>query len=456
MTQNRSIPCRASRSLCGILAAMLIVACESGPVDTDPGSENAPGSHTDLVWAVNIGGPAYTGRDGTAYVAEESIAGGRTASLAAVEGSQDDFLYQSYRTGAIGIRRPLADGTYDLTFHFAEPGDAAALERVFDVIVEGETRIDDLDVLIARDGRKYAALTVTVPDVVVTDGELNIDFEVSAGEPVLSALVVRPKSTRQQSWELIWSDEFATSGRVDPDKWSFDEWPPRVVNSEDQAYTARSKNVRVEGGNLIIEAHREDFGDARYTSGRIHSRGKGDFLYGRIEARARMPRGMGTWAAIWMLPSDPFRYATNCEEGVQWQGNRNCDAWPNSGEIDIVEHVGYLMDHVHGTVHNRAHFFGRWNQHKGRILGEGVADDWHVYALEWSPERIDIFFDDSLYFTYVNEGRGWQTWPYDAPFHLVLNLAIGGDWGRAGGGIDDAILPQRMVVDYVRVYRQAN
>ena len=132
-----------------------------------------------------------------------------------------------------------------------------------------------------------------------------------------------------------------------------------------------------------------------------------------------------------------------------------CDGWPNSGEIDIMEHVGYQMDHIHGTVHTKAYYWVMWEQRKGRILIDGVADGFHVYALEWSPERIDIFVDDAHYFTYMNEGRGWEEWPFDQPFHLILNIAVGGVWGRSGGPIDDSIFPQRMLVDYVRVYQNA-
>jgi beta-glucanase (GH16 family) len=105
-------------------------------------------------------------------------------------------------------------------------------------------------------------------------------------------------------------------------------------------------------------------------------------------------------------------------------------------------------------VHNKAYYFANWEQRKGRILLDDVVEKFHVYALEWSPKRIDIFVDDALYFTYVNEGTGWREWPYDHPYHLILNLAIGGAWGRSGGPIDDSLFPQQMLVDYVRVYRQ--
>jgi beta-glucanase (GH16 family) len=136
-----------------------------------------------------------------------------------------------------------------------------------------------------------------------------------------------------------------------------------------------------------------------------------------------------------------------------WQGNDNCDAWPNSGEIDILEHVGYLQGHVHGTVHNRAYYFVNMEQRKGRVIFDDLSDRFYDYVVEWSPDRIDMYVDDTLYFTYMNENKGWREWPFDHPFHLIINLAIGGDWGRAGGPIDDSLFPQRLEVDYVRVYQ---
>jgi beta-glucanase (GH16 family) len=408
----------------------------------------------ELIWAVNVGGPAYTAVDGTEFVAEESVSGGEAGSMRQVKGSSDGELYRTYRAGEIKIDRPIPDGTYDLTFFFAEPEDLGRGERLFDAYAEGKRIIEDLDVMLFRDGKIASALTVTTPNVVVADGELNIRFEASAGEPVLSGLSVRSKHRPHGDWALAWSDEF-DGDELDAGKWSARTWPPRKVNDEDQAYTDRAENIRLEDGYLVIEAHREDYEGASYTSGRVHTQGKADFLYGRFEVRAKLPRGQGTWPAIWMLPSDPFVYATTCSEG-EWQGNDDCDAWPNSGEIDIKEHVGYQMNHVHGTVHTEAYYWAKWEQRKGRILLNDVDEKFHVYALEWSPERIDMFVDDSLYFTYVNENRGWREWPFDKPFFLIMNIAVGGAWGRAGGPIDDTIFPQRMLVDYARVYRTSD
>lgn len=442
-TAKRPAPTDAWRAV-AVAICLLSLGC---------GAEN---SETDLVWAVNIGGPAYIGSDGTRFAAEESVSGGEIAVLDAVQGSQDGLLYQRYRVGDIQVAHPIANGSYDVTFHFAEPDDVSPGERLFDIIVEGERVIEALDVMLLRDAKVRSALTVTIPNLSVQDGELTIDLEASTNRPILNGLVVRDRHRPPREWQLVWSDEFDYEGRPDPDLWYLEEWPPFVANSEDQAYTVRPRNVRVQDGLLVIEAHKESYKGADYTSARIRSVGKGDIFYGRVEARAKLPGGVGAWAAIWMLPRNPYLYSTNCEPGDDIHGAAACDAWPNSGEIDIMEYVGYQKDHIHGTVHNEAYYFVKWNQHKGRSIVDGVEDEFHVYALEWSPDRIDIFVDDSLYFTYVNEQKGWESWPYDQPFYLIFNLAIGGDWGRAGGPIDDSVFPQRMLIDYARVYKPAD
>jgi len=439
------------------LVAFVLFCLGSGACGTEQSvpPEVIETAKTDLIWAVNVGGPAYEGVDGIQYDAETSISGGSVGRMEMVKGSQDPFLYQSYREGDIEIAHPLPNGSYDVTLHFAEPANIAGGERVFGIVVEGKRVLENLDVMLFRDGKTISALTVTIPNASISDGELNVAFSQSVNEPILSALVVRSKNQARKNWQLVWNDEFDVDGAPDPSKWSANIWPARKVNDEDQAYTARPKNMRVENGLLILTAHKEDYDDANYTSGRIHSSGKGDFLHGRFEVRAKLPAGKGSWPAIWMLPSDPFRYATTCEAGEDWQGSSACNAWPNSGEIDIMEHVGYQMNHIHGTVHNEAYYWAKWEQRKGRIIVDGVADDFHVYALEWTPEEIRAYVDDTLYFVYINEKSGWESWPYDQPFHLILNVAVGGMWGRSGGGIDDDIFPLSMMVDYARVYQLA-
>ena len=192
---------------------------------------------TDLVWAVNVGGPAYTGIDGTRYEAENSIDGGQVEQLKTVLGSQDAPLYFDYREGDVQIARKLASGLYDVTFHFAEPDEVSGGERIFDALIEGDVLIEGLDVMASRDGKIHSALTVTVPNVEIADGELNIAFEATEGQPVLSALVVRNKQRPARDWKLVWSDEFDYQGPPDPERWEIDIWPARKVNDEDQAYT---------------------------------------------------------------------------------------------------------------------------------------------------------------------------------------------------------------------------
>lgn len=408
-----------------------------------------------VVWAVNVGGVGYSGIDGVVYEGDSSIArdvGGKVGEIERVLGSQDSTIYKTFRVGRVQLSKVLGNGVYDVSFKFAEPEETIDEARIFDVIVEGEVAVDNIDVQHARDGKALSALSRTVTDVVVSDGVLDIVFDGVQGEALINALVVRKKFPLPGGRELVWGDEFDYQGLPDSAKWNVDVWDARHVNDEDQAYTGRSKNLRVEGGMLILEAFKEDYRGAEYTSARIHSQGKGDLLYGRIDVRAKLPSGQGTWPAIWMLPSDPFKYATLCEQGTRWQGNDGCDAWPNSGEIDIMEHVGFDMNTVHGTVHNKAYYWRNWEQRKGSVLVDGSSDEFHTYSLEWTPSKLFFFVDDTHYFTYENEQAGWQAWPYDHPFHLILNLAVGGMWGRAGGDIDDSIFPQRMEVDYVRLY----
>ncbi|MEM6514263.1 MAG: family 16 glycosylhydrolase [Pseudomonadota bacterium] len=436
-----------------LITALWLTACGDTPAPAETATAATP-APAPFIWATNVGGDAYTGIDGVEFEAESSVTGGTVGTMSEVKGSQDPTLYRSFREGDITLDKSLPNGTYDVTFHFAEHADIGGGERVFDVIVNGERRIKDLDVMAWRDGKVISGLTVATAAVEVTDGRLTASFDASAGEPVLSAVVVRENRPRSDDWELVWNDEFDVDGAPDPAKWSYNIWPPGKVNLEEQYYTDRLKNVRIEDGLLVIEAHVEDYEGARYTSGRIHTEGKADFLYGRFDIRAKVPRGQGTWPAVWMLPTDPFLYATSCETGEDWQGSPTCDAWPNSGEIDILEHVGYQMGHVHGTVHNRAYFWMNWEQRKGRLIDNDVADEFHVYSVEWYEDRIDMYVDDVLYFTYVNEGTGWRAWPYDHAYNLIINIAMGGAWGSAGGPTDDSALPAKLLVDWVRIYQK--
>jgi beta-glucanase (GH16 family) len=245
-------------------------------------------------------------------------------------------------------------------------------------------------------------------------------------------------NTQGQYTALVWSDEFDYSGLPDPVRWGYDEGGHGWGNNELQYYTRnRTQNARVENGVLIIEAVKEAYSGRDYTSARLVTRGKGDWLYGRIEARAKLPGGRGTWSAIWMLPTD-WAY-----------GN-----WPSSGELDIMEHVGYDPQKVYGTAHTEVYNHKLGTQKGGSFTGTDWETGFHVYAIEWDENSVSFFVDNQKYYTFVNEGS-WEKWPFDKRFHLILNLAIGGSWG-AVQGVDDNIFPTRMEVDYVRVYQSAD
>jgi beta-glucanase (GH16 family) len=235
-------------------------------------------------------------------------------------------------------------------------------------------------------------------------------------------------------WSLVFSDEFETPGAPDPAKWGYELG--YIRNNEKQYYTSRSENVRAEGGNLVIEGRREAHQGFGYTSASINTRGRFELLYGRVEVRAKLPSGTGTWPAIWML-------GTNIAQV----------GWPTCGEIDIMENVGFDPLRIVGSVHTAAYNHTIGTQKSSSLTIANPADDFHVYAMEWYPDRIDVFVDGQKYFTFRNEGTGSRTWPFDRPQYLLINLAIGGAWGGQRG-IDDARFPHRYLVDYVRIYQQ--
>lgn len=280
---------------------------------TTPVNHNATCNYNrNIVWAVNVGGKQYIGTDNICYESDELALASAFGRSEHVKGSQDAKLYHSFREGEMSFSKTLPNGTYAVTLKFAEPYQIDIGERVFDVYMQDKLAIGSLDVRLARDGNPLSSLDRTAFNIEVTDGELSIDLKGKVGTPVLHAIVVREQDASLVDWELIWQDEFDYQGSPDPSKWSFDEWPARKVNDEDQTYTNRDKNARVEDGRLIIEAHKEQFNGAEYTSARLHTAGKMDLLYGRIDVRAKLPAGQGTWAAIWMLPTDPYKYSTSC------------------------------------------------------------------------------------------------------------------------------------------------
>ena len=246
-------------------------------------------------------------------------------------------------------------------------------------------------------------------------------------------------------FRLVWSDEFDQKrGFPDPSHWAYDTSRNSTgwVNEELQYYAAeRRENSRIENGVLIIEARREstaafkDNGGQQYTSARLLTKGLQAWTYGFFEIRAKLPCGRGTWPAIWMLGATP---------GL---------GWPEMGEIDIMEHVGFDPGVVHGTVHTKAYNHVINTQRTATVAIPDACTAFHRYQLTWTPRQITIGHDDRNYFEFARESQaGPDRWPFDAPQYLILNLAVGGTWGGQQG-VDDAIFPVRMEIDYVRVYQ---
>ncbi|WP_421830867.1 glycoside hydrolase family 16 protein [Larkinella sp.] len=237
--------------------------------------------------------------------------------------------------------------------------------------------------------------------------------------------------------KLVWSDEFDKTGLPDPGKWAYDVGGSGFGNNELQFYRAsRPENARVENGFLIIEARKEKHENRDYTSAKLITKRIAEWKYGRIDVRAKLPKGRGTWPAIWMLSAKtPLK-------------------WPLDGEIDIMEHVGFNENQIHGTIHTEAYNHTK-NTHKTGIkVIPGATDNFHTYSIDWTADKIDFLIDDATYFTITKKetGSSYEQWPLDQPFYLILNLAVGGNWGGQKG-VDESIWPQRLTVDFVRVYQ---
>lgn len=244
-------------------------------------------------------------------------------------------------------------------------------------------------------------------------------------------------------YELVWSDEFDYEGAPDSTKWIFDigdacDLPQGCGwgNQELQHYTDDASNVHVKNGNLVITLRNEQIGNSNHSSARIKTLGKGDWTYGKMVTRAKLPKGLGVWPAIWMMPTES-KYG----------------GWPKSGEIDIMENVGYAPDTIVSTAHTGSfnHMIGT---HKnGSVYIPDNGDVFHDYILEWDADQYACYVDDQHVFTYKNDGTGSMSWPFDQDFHLIINLAFGGNWAGKNG-VNPEVLPASLIVDYVKVYQK--
>lgn len=245
----------------------------------------------------------------------------------------------------------------------------------------------------------------------------------------------------REGWDIVWQDEFDGES-LDINKWSHEVGGHGFGNNELQYYTDDSSNSFVDNGILHIRAKYEPAGIGspnnlrNFSSARLRTVGKGDWQYGRIDVRAKIALGQGIWPAIWMLPSD-WIYG----------------GWPKSGEIDIMEHVGHDEGRIHGSVHTESYNHIIGTQRTNSKLIENVKTLFHLYSIEWSEQKIDFFIDDTLHFTFKNDfTNDFRTWPFNERFHLLLNVAVGGNW--PGPPNNTTVFPQDMEVDYVRVYEK--
>ena len=251
--------------------------------------------------------------------------------------------------------------------------------------------------------------------------------------------VVGCATNSPRGWKLVWQDEFSDH-QVDPAKWEFEVNAQGGGNNERQYYV--TNNARVQDGCLFIEARQGAYtgpeGTREFTSSRLRTKGRGDWKYGRFEIRAKLPTGQGYWPAIWMLPTD------NVYGG-----------WPHSGEIDILELLGHQPNVAHGTLHyanpERHHTYRGTNT----TLAVGTfAAAFHVFRLDWEPDAMHWYVDNQHFLTQTHWTSGTNSFPapFDQRFHLILNLAVGGNW--PGKPDPSTIFPQAMIVDYVRVYQK--
>lgn len=277
-----------------------------------------------------------------------------------------------------------------------------------------------------------------------------------------------------KDYKLVWEDDFNYEGAPHSDKWYFEtgnfQWP----NRELQAYTSRPENVVVHDDNLIIRALKERDGEREYTSAKITTAGRMAWKYGYFEFRVKLPRGIGSWPAIWMMPLIQY---PKMPDWVPLRPNGRPDFsklteeerkklpefpkdmhWPNCGEIDILEHIGRLENNLLFSLHSKNHNHANKNTvpYTTRVkFDEDLCDDFHIYGMEWTEEYIEYFVDGKSFCKYSKsddkENQGHDSWPFDKPYYLIMNIAVG---GGLGGPVTDSHLPFEMFVDYVRIYQK--
>ncbi|GET29860.1 family 16 glycosylhydrolase [Prolixibacter sp. SD074] len=235
-------------------------------------------------------------------------------------------------------------------------------------------------------------------------------------------------SQSTEGYKLGWQDNF-DGNSLDTTSWNNRVMKPGTVNNELQRYTD-GKNVEVKDGKLFIEARHEN---NEYTSGRINTKGKHTFTYGIVKMRAKLPAGVGTWPALWMLGAD-----------IKVVG------WPACGELDIMEHVGKKPGYIHSSIHNPSGYGA--TPYTGIVEIQDPYTQFHIYSMEWTKDFITFYVDGKKVYHYQPKDKNIKNWPFDKPFFLIFNIAIGGNMG--GPKVDNQCFPTDMVVDWVKVYQK--
>ncbi len=259
-----------------------------------------------------------------------------------------------------------------------------------------------------------------------------------------SAVLYQPSLTAG-GWNLRWSDEFNVNGSPDPSKWGYEIG--YIRNAEQQYFTNRWENARVEGGNLVIEARRENYNiqgapnsygatTANYTSASLITLGKAAWTFGRMDIRAKLPTARGIWPAFWTLGT-----------------NYGSAGWPRCGEIDILEHVGWDVAAAHTSIHTESRSHLTKNGYSVPTWITNLGSNYDLYSIEWEPSKIVFYINNRCVAQYDNDGTGESSWPFFRDQYLLLTLSVGGSWGGVEG-VDEAAFPQKLLIDYVRVYQK--
>ena len=430
---RRSMQLPAATSVLPILS--LLAACSSAGGDVSGATaQAATGTQMTATFLTNIARQYVTAEGGGGGVinANRAVASGwETFTILDINGGalmSGDLVYikalygqywQAANGGGSTMNAASANEMDWETFRIVRVGGSG-------VIANG----DSIGLQTYTSGQWVSAINGGGANVVASGAALNGWEAFTIGLNGASSVAPPPSN-----WNLVWSDEFNGSS-IDESKWSWEVQQPGWVNNELENYTyRRAENARVENGHLVIEGRHDYYNGYEYSSARLKTQGKASWTYGRVEASIQLPGGWGTWPAFWMMPDDFSR------------------GWPACGELDIMEEVGYDQDGIHATNHSQDYNWKSGVQRTATTSVSGATTGFHTYAMEWSASQITISVDGGTYFTNNNPNTGDNGWPYDKNFYVILNLAIGGDWGGAQG-VDPNTWPKQMLVDYVRVYQR--